>query len=423
MSNRSSSDFLALPEPPPLPDRVDVAIVGSGYCGLAAALELARAGTRVAVLERDHLGAGASSRNGGMVGGGVKLDWHGLERRFGQAKAEALHEGARASFEHLEGLIEREQLDADYCRSGRFIAACSPTHFRALERQVRALGPSAEPSIEVVPRERQSEEIGSECYHGGVVIELSGGLHPAKFHRDLCAAAGTAGAELHGHTEVQRLTRTPQGFRLTTNRGELQTAEVFVATNGYTGPVTPDLSRRVVPVASYMIATEELPPDLARQLSPRGRMFVDSNRLLAYFRLSPDGKRVLLGGRINLRDTNEPLAARALHRKLLQIWPALAPFRLTHAWKGYLGFTFDHLPHMGMRDGVHFAMGCNGSGVAMATYLGHQTALKLLHKQNRPCPFDSSSFPGHPLYSGRPWFLPLVGAWYRLRDTLDHWRP
>jgi glycine/D-amino acid oxidase-like deaminating enzyme len=402
----------------PLPERVDVAIVGSGYCGLSAALELARAGTSVAVLESGALGQGASSRNGGMVGGTIRLDWAGLEQRFGRERASALMDGGRDSFEFMESLIEREQLDADYARTGRFIVACTSSQFRELKATVERLGERAA-SVRIVPREAQRSEIGSDRFHGGVVIQETGGLHPAKLHRSLLAAACEAGVKLNAHAEVRRLEREGSGFRLQTARGDLRAEQVLVATNGYTGGVTPDLRRRVIPVSSYIVATEELPLEVTAELSPRGRMFVDRNRLLSYFRLSPDRRRVVFGGRVSLREVDERSSAKVLHRRMCRIWPQLDGVRVTHSWKGNVAFTFDRLPHMGVRDGVHFAMGCNGSGVAMATFLGWQSALKLLGRQNRPCPFETPDFPSRPLYFGRPWFLPAVGAWYRLLDTLD----
>ncbi|HZA65438.1 MAG TPA: FAD-binding oxidoreductase [Geminicoccaceae bacterium] len=407
---------------PPLPARVDVAVIGGGYCGLGAALELARAGAGVAVLDIGALGEGASTRNGGMVGGAVKLDWSRLAARFGAPTAAALLDGARASFEHLENLIAREGFDADYRRCGRFMLACNRAHYRALQREVDALGERAS-SVQIVPRERQRQQIGSDFYHGGVVVEESGGLHPAKLHRALRAAAKTAGAELHAHAEVQHLEPAGDGMALVTARGRIRAGQVVVATNGYTGALLPGLRRRVVPVSSYIIVTEPLPPELPERLSPRGRMFVDSNRLLSYFRLSPDGRRVVFGGRLQLRTVDERTAALGLYRRMVRVWPELRGYRITHAWKGYLGFTFDRLPHMGVGEGVHFALGCNGSGVAMASYLGHQVALKILGRQNRPCPFEQLPFPTHVAYRGRAWFLPALGLWYRILDEFDGWRP
>ena len=355
-----------------------------------------------------------------MVGGAVRLDWQDLARRFGRERAAVLADGARASFEHLEGLIARERLEAAYERCGRFVVACNPAQYRRLERQVAALGERAA-GVRLVPRARQREEIGADLYHGGVVVEPAGGLHPARFHRGLRLAAAAAGAELHGHAGVRRIEGAAGGFVLETARGPVRAEALVVATNGYTGPLTPALQRRVIPVSSYIIATEELSLETTRRLSPNGRMFVDGNRLLSYFRLSPDHRRVLFGGRVSLADVDERQSARGLHRRLLAVWPELAGCRLSHGWKGSLAFTFDRLPHMGESAGMHFAMGCNGSGVAMASYLGHQLALKLLGRTNRPCPFDGPDFPTHPLYRGRPWFLPALSVWYRWRDAFDGW--
>ena len=406
----------------PLPERADVAVIGGGYCGLSAALTLARGGARVVVLEAGALGQGASSRNGGMVGGAIKLDWAGLADRVGTAAATALMDGARASFDHLENLVATERFEVEYRRSGRFQLACNPAQFRALQRQVEALGERAR-TVRIVSRKRQREEIGSDLFHGGAVIEEAGGLHPAKLHRAMCRAACAAGAELHAHAEVMRLERGASGLTLGTARGRMHADDVLVATNGYTGALTPELRRRIVPVSSYIIATEPLPADLAARLSPRGRMFVDGNRLLSYFRLDPDGRRVLFGGRLDLRDIDERAAAVGLHRRMVRVWPELGACRITNAWKGNLGFTFDRLPHMGTHDGLHFAMGCNGSGVAMATYLGHQSALKILGRQKRPCPFEELPFPAHVAYRRRVWFLPALGLWYRILDGLDRWKP
>ncbi len=405
-----------------LPADVDVAIVGGGYCGLSAAIELARAGTKVVVLDSGQIGIGASTRNGGMVGGAVKLEWTGFERRFGKEMASRLVEETRRSFEHLEALIKTEGLDADYHRSGRFCAACSPAHFRTMQARAKELAAFNLGDVHLVSRAEQRAEIGSDHFHGGLLIEPSGGLDPAKLHKSLRRLAKREGVALHALAEVKNLIKDGRGLALETVRGRLRAEQVMVATNGYTGGLVPGLRRRIVPVSSYLIATEPLPEDLAKALSPKGRMFVDSNRLLTYFRLSPDGRRILFGGRLHLRNVDEQVAALGLYRHLVRIWPELAAFKVTHAWKGYLGFTFDRLPHSGMLDGAHFAAGCNGSGVAMACYLGHQTAHKLLGRQTTPSAFEQIPFPDHPLYRHRPWFLPAVGAWYRFLDRIDAWR-
>ncbi|MBM3523597.1 MAG: FAD-binding oxidoreductase, partial [Alphaproteobacteria bacterium] len=205
----------------------------------------------------------------------------------------------------------------------------------------------------------------------------------------------------------------------TTPRGSLRATEVFVATNGYTGSVTPWMRRRLIPVGSYIIATEPLDPGIVKAIVPNGRMISDTKRVMAYYRLSPDHTRVVFGGRASFRQVSAREAAPVLHERMLQIWPQLRGTRITHAWSGNVAFTFDFLPHMGKHDGVHYALGCQGSGVAMMSYLGHQAALKLAGGANRRSAFDGLDFPTKPFYSGHPWFLPVVGWSYKLRDWMD----
>lgn len=330
----------APPAPVDLPARVDVAIVGGGYCGLSAALELRRHGASVAVLEAEPIGLGASSKNGGMVSGSLKLTEAELARAFGSERAAALvADGARA-MPCLEELLAREGIACHYRRTGRFVGAHCPGAYQGLAARVGPLRALTGMDTHLVPRERQ---------------------------RDL----------------------------------------------------TPWLRRRLIPLGSYMIATEPLPPDTARRLVPRGRMLVDTRRVLSYFRLSPDGTRVLFGGRASFRRVSAREAAPRLHGFMTAVWPELSRTRITHAWTGSVAFTFDHVPHMGVHDGVHFALGCQGSGVAMATYLGRQTGLKLAGKATRRCAFDGLPFPTRPGYRGNPWFLPFVGSAYRVRDWLE----
>jgi glycine/D-amino acid oxidase-like deaminating enzyme len=151
-------------------------------------------------------------------------------------------------------------------------------------------------------------------------------------------------------------------------------------------------------------------------------MFSDTKRDLCYFRLSPDGTRVIFGGRPGVFDTDTKRAARGLHRQLCDIWPEMSDVPVSFCWTGYVGMSADRIPHMGSVDGVHYAVGCNGSGVAMMSYLGYRMARKILGRQNRPCAFDDLRFPRAPLYRGRAWFLPLVAGWYRARDALEQAR-
>ena len=407
---------------PGLPDRVDVAIVGAGYCGLSAALELGRHGLRVVALDAARIGQAASSLNGGMVAGSLKLGHAELARVFGPARATALLEEGSRCLPFLEELLGREGIACHYRRTGRFVGAHCPSAYAGLAGRVASIEQLTGAGAWLVPRSKQREEIDTDLYHGGMVVAASGGLHPALYHRGLADAARRAGALIAEEASVQAIARQAGSFALRTSRGPVEAREVVVATNGYTGAVTPWLRRRLIPLGSYIIATEPIPPETAQRLIPRGRMIVDTNRVLSYYRLSPDGTRVLYGGRASFRRVSAREAAPRLHAMMSSVWPELRRTRVTHAWTGNVAFTFDHVPHMGVHEGVHYAVGCQGSGVAMATYLGHQLALKISGKGVAPCAFDGLPFPTRPMYGGDPWFLPVVGSYYRFRDWLERRR-
>lgn len=413
----------ARPAPPPapeaLPEAAEVVIIGGGYTGLSAALTLGRAGVAALVLDAEAIGWGASSRNGGMVSGGLKVAGTNL-KKLGPARAEALAREAAGSFPFIEELIAREGIDCAYARTGRFVAAWTPKHHAAMAGRCEWLADITGGAVRMLPAGRTSEELGSRRYHGGMVVEMAGALHPARYVRGLAQAAARAGATLRGGVRVNAIGRAGDGFRIATAAGEVRARAVLSATNGYSlGGPNAWLARRLIPVGSYIIATEELPTETMRRLFPNGRMVSDSRRVLNYFRPDPDGIRVLWGGRASFSPTSPEAAAPVLHRMMVSVFPELAGARISHSWTGNVAFTFDFLPHIGAHDGVHFAAGCQGSGVAMQTWLGHQVALKILGRANQPSAFDGLPFPTLPLYAGRPWFLPIVGEWYRLRDRID----
>jgi glycine/D-amino acid oxidase-like deaminating enzyme len=253
-----------------------------------------------------------------------------------------------------------------------------------------------------------------------MLVNRTGKLHPGLYHRGLMAAAQRHGATLLGSTRAGALTRIAEGWRVETSRGPIEAREVVIATNGYTGGLTPDLRRRLIPVASHIIATEEIDPELARSLIPKQRTLADSRRILCYYRLSPDNRRVIFGGRARFTQVTPEVSAPILHDMMLKRWPQLKGTRVTHAWTGNVAFAFDYLPHMGVtQKGLHYAMACNGAGVAMLSYLGAELGKKLLGKSNHVPVFDGRDFPTRPFYTGHPWMLPMVGNWYRFRDWLD----
>ena len=404
-----------------VPRSARVAIVGGGYAGLSAALELAKHGIEAVVFEAGELGCGASTRNGGAVSGGVNVgkSLGGRTIAVARDRAGRMLSDAADAFALIDRLIGEEEIACCWEKPGRFVGAWARSHYQALAQRLALLNAAAHSGASMVPRERQREEIASDYYFGGMVVERSGKLHPALYYKGLLDACRRHGATVCAEAPVTGIARSGNAWRVATARGAVAAGDVVIATNGYTGDLTPALKRRVVPLASHIIATEEMPPDLARSLIPKGRTLSDTRRVLCYYRLSPDGRRMVFGGRARFTQVDASVSAPILHRYMVDRFPQLRGVKLTHAWTGNVAFTLDALPHMGRCQGLHYCLGCNGSGVAMMTYLGWQTARKIAGAANYACSFDSEEFPGHPLYTGNPWFLPVVGGYYRLRDSLD----
>jgi glycine/D-amino acid oxidase-like deaminating enzyme len=405
-----------MPEAVPLPGRTDVAIVGGGYTGLAAARALARRGVDVTLLERHHLGWGASGRNGGFVLPGYKPDVQVLAKKHGLAAARRLFETSLEAVRFLEGVIAEEAIDCDYTRCGSLVLAAKPRHLQDLKASRRFLKAELGYETVLLGSDEVRTEIGSARYHGGLLDPGAGALHPVRYLRGLAASAIRSGARIVEKLEVRRLTGVAGDLTLETSRGVLRAGDVLVATNGYTGPMCPPLQRRVVPIGSYLIATAQLDPSVARRLIPNRRVLSDTKNLLYYFRLSPDG-RMVFGGRAAFTPAPVTRTSAILERGMREVFPELAGVPIEYAWGGLVGFTLDQLPHAGRLGGVHYALGYCGHGVALSTWLGSRIGEALAGAGELPV-LGPGRFPSIPLYSGRPWFLPLVGAWYRAADWL-----
>jgi glycine/D-amino acid oxidase-like deaminating enzyme len=400
----------------PLPTATDIAIIGSGYTGLSAALRLARGGREVTILEQDSVGYGASSRNFGMLGRQHKLDFTTLVRRAGVERAEALYEGCNKAFAFVNDLIERESIDCFHVQSGRFVAANTPAHLEALETELTARHKHFGHAFRIVGRENVDQELGSEGFAGGAVIPEHRTVHPGLFHNGLADRVRQAGAAIHSGTKVLSAEKSAGGWRLQTDRGPLAARHLIAATNGYTGRTTPWLQRRIVPIRAYMIATEPLDPDLLASVLPTRRGFHDCAREMQYARVSPDGSRLLFGALTGEAHDDLKAVAHRLRSKLQKLFPQIGAARVSHVWTGQCGGTFDHFPHRGRHDGMHYAMGyCFGAGMPFGTWLGDTVARDILGEE-ASTPLDFATMPSNPLYWGRPWFLPF---YLRFQSWLD----
>ena len=401
----------------PLPDVTDVVVVGGGLAGINAARELATRGQAVTLVEAHTLGWGASTRNGGIVHAGYKWGPSALLKRYGDDLGRALYRETLDSYALVKRLIADEAIDCDFREVGGVELAYAPAHVRDLELARDSLA-SVGVAAEVVPRERIREEIGSDVYYAGLVVPSSGLVHPGRYFAGLAAAADRAGADLHEGVRATAIRKQADGrFVVETERGAILARDVFVATNGYTDGIVPTLRRRVIPIGSYIIASEPLPEELARELSPKGRSFYDTKNFLYYWHLSND-RRMVFGGRASFMPTSIDRTAAILHKGLLEVHPQLAGYRIEYAWGGNVGFTFDRMPHVGRtKDGVTYALGCCGTGVALMTHLG--TAVGAWLAGGEAPALSRLRFPLVPApYEGRPWFLPVAGEWFRLQDRL-----
>jgi glycine/D-amino acid oxidase-like deaminating enzyme len=411
-------DATARPMPVPvaaLPARVDVAVIGGGYTGLAAARRLARAGASVAVLERHRVGSGASSRNGGFVLPGYKADLAAIIRRVGAARARALFELSLSALDFVERTVREENIECHWGRPGSVTLAAKPKHLEGLRAEQRLLAREFGYRTVLLGRDELREEIGSTRYHGGLLDETAGAVHPSEYLLGLAAAAGRSGVILCEQTEVTRWSRAGAGIRLETTAGRIEARDVLLATNGYGGSLVPWLARRVVPVGSFIIATAPLDPHLAARLIPRRRVLSDTKNLLYYFRLSPDG-RMVFGGRAGFVPEALERSLGLLRQGMIDVFPELRESPIEYGWGGTLGFTLDQLPHAGRRDGISYALGYCGHGVALASWLGDRVGAALA---GEPWPtLAELPFPAVPLYAGRPWFLPFAGAYYQFKDWL-----
>ncbi len=405
--------------PVDLPQQVDVLIIGAGFSGLCAARVLAKAGKSVLVCEAEYIGYGASTRNGGMLGPSFhKLGVAGLKARYGEARCHAILRESIGFVDFVGALIKEEHIDCNFHRSGRFRGALRPAHYEAMARELELLQTAAGVEGDMIPGQRVHEEIGSDLFYGGVAYYLDGGLHPAQYHDGLVKAVGAAGAVIAPHTRVTGLQKNSSGFQITTSRGQVLAGQVAVCTNGYTGNVTSWHKRRLLPIRSAMIATEILGPERIEELMPKRRMYGDSRRLVAYYRTSPDGQRILFGGRAAGPGDQPAANARHLRRSMLEIFPGLSDTSITHVWSGLVAYTFDHAPHTGQHEDLYFAMGYCGSGVARSSYFGDRLGHKMLGDGQGATAFDDLPFEGRALYNGHPWFMPALIYWHRLADRL-----
>ena len=314
----------------------------------------------------------------------------------GPERAERLLSDASDAFGLIDRLIEEEKIDCFWEKPGRFVGAWTKKHFDAQARRLAVLNSAAQSGAYMVPRERQREEIASDYYFGGIVVERSGKLHPALYYKGLLEACRRRGVPVCAKSPVTGIRGSGAGWQVETGRGAVSAGDVVIATNGYTGGRHPGRSgRRVVPVASHIIATEELPQDLARSLIPKARTLSDTKRVLCYTACRRTaGAWYSAAAPVLPRSTRRSAPDR--RRYMTDRFPQLRGVKVTHAWTGNVGIHLDRCPIWENARGHHYCLGRNGSGVGMMTYLGWQTARKIARAANYACTVRYRGFPRPP---------------------------
>lgn len=397
----------------------DVVVVGGGITGTTAALALAKKGASVVVCEAGTVGQAASGRNGGMCNNGFAQDYGTLSQLIGTERANEIYRAFDAGVDTVERLVREESINCDFVRSGKLKLAAKPEHFDKLVRSQALLAANVDPDTRIVTRAELHDEIGSDRYHGGLIFGKSAGMHVGRYVRGLARAAQSRGAHILEQTPVLALRRESNGtYRIGTPRGEIRCKQVLLASGiSQVGPLG-WIRRRVVPVGAFLIVTEKLPVELLDRLLPRRRMATDTKNFVNFFRATPDD-RLLFGGRAQFAVSSpraDEQSGKILRQQLASVFPELADTRIDYCWGGMVDMTKNRLPRAGQRDGVYYSMGYSGHGTQMSTLMGTRMA-DIMDGRPDLNPWKDFSWPAIPGHFGKPWFLPIVGAWYRFKDA------
>ena len=405
----------------PVAGHHDVAVIGAGFTGLGAARRLALEGRSVVVLEAERVGFGASGRNGGHLNNGIAHSYLAAQAEFGAERARALYRAFDAGVDFIEWLVAEEGIDCAFRRAGKLKLASKPQHMEAIAANFAAIHADVDPDTALLGRAELAAEIGSHAFHGAMLQRRSAMMHMGRFVTGLAGAAVRHGAVLHEAAPVLARVPAGRGWRLETPKGAVTADAVVLATGAYTTAAFPWFRRRIVPVGSFLLATRPLTAAEVAATMPGNRTCVTSLNIGNYFRLSPDN-RLIFGGRARFSarsdQQSDAKSGAILRRALAGIFPQLADVEVDYCWGGLVDMTQDRFPRAGEADGVHYAMGYSGHGAQIACLMGEILAERILGRPDRN-PFAGLPWGAVPLHTGKPWFLPLVGLYYKAKDRVQ----
>jgi len=403
-----------------LPERCDVAVVGGGFTGLSAALALAKKGVDVVVLEAKEVVSAASGRNGGHCNNGTIKPFQTIASRLGEERAKTLYKAFDAAVDTVERLVAEERIDCDFRRSGKIQVASKPAHFDRLKTNFEHLKQGLDTDTELVSPGELPAEVNSSKFFGGLLYRRSAMLHVGRFGLGLAEAAARHGAKIYEKTAVSNVRAVNStGYDIETANGVIRAENLFVATGADTEAPFDYLRRRIVPIGSFVIATVPLTDEFLDTVLPTRRTVVTTKNIGNYFRVSPDN-RLIFGGRAQFALSSPKADAesgRILAKAMAEFFPQLSDVQIDYCWGGLLDVTTDRLPRAGQKDGMYYSLGYSGHGVQMSVHMG-QIMADIITGQDSPNPFAGLPWPEVPGYSGMPWFLPIVGMYYKLLDRL-----
>lgn len=404
----------------PVRGHYDVVIVGAGFTGLGAARKLAMEGRSVVVLEARSVGSGASGRNGGHLNNGVSHSYLDVRARFGREKARSIYRAYDQAIETVQRVIAEEGIACDFRPSGKLKLASKPAHYENLARIAAAIREDVDPDIHMLSKADLGREVVSDAFHGALLQEKSAMMHMGRYAVGLGEAAARRGAVIYQNTPVTSAQQHGKGWKLNTPAGHVTADKVLLATGAYTDGAFPWFRRRIVPVGSFIIATRPLTAKEVANTMPGNRTCVNSRNIGNYFRLSPDN-RLIFGGRARFSgrsdQQSDARSGRILRAALASVFPQLAEVRIEYCWGGLVDMTADRYPRAGQAEGLYFSMGYSGHGAQLATHMGEIMADLITGKTNRN-PWDGLPWAAVPFHTGKPWFLPLVGQYFKFLDLI-----